>query len=343
MLNMRNLCPLFIILIIICGCVSNPSDAMTSPAGLTQLPYSIKDQSRIFIVPVLLPEDKEKDWFEKYFPSQDSSKRYEQNRLYTHLLSQKVNDVLNANRFISLTVKPVRAEDMTNPAFFDTLNVSYPSDYYILLYIYEITNSQKKIGRSLSYEDDGVYPMEQWEQQGFFRIRLELYEAAANNLIWQADLATNAIMINNKNISGTKSLDDLVSSLVLPDLYEKVNNKAIEQALLEITNLLFPLSVEINQGHKVKVDIFLYDRKASVDNILKGGRIKVRGLIPSKNSIYQVQEFVSDESGQTRIKLAEGFYDIHASIPSPDGRTRETGIQTLIIGNVRKINLVLPD
>lgn len=332
---------LILLLILLCGCASDIGIPQTLQSEVLQLPIKIKDKAKITIVPVLPLEQTSPNKPLEDFVRPDSKNKYEQDKYYTNVLASRIKDNLEKQSFVSLVTNAVSLENLDTPQFFEVLNLSYPSDYWAILYLYKITDTEKKIRETLSYDKDGVYPAEQWEQESKIHTRLELYESPDYCLIWQSDITTISVLTTERIISKTKPLDDLVHSLMQPHYYEEVNNSVITKAAQEMIDDFQSLSVEIRPKHLVKVEIYLYDKKISPDTFLKKGKIKITNLTSSKQNGNQEQEFVTDEAGEVRIKLPKGFYKIEASILPPNGELRSNTIQTLVIGDVRRINLVI--
>jgi hypothetical protein len=332
---------LLLILLILCGCTSGDTSTLTNQVKVFSLPIKIEEKSTIAVVPVLPPEpEKIHTFFSEDIAPEDAYDRYIQNKQYISILAYKIKDNLERKEFLSFVANPIRIEDFYQPEFFEVFNLSCPSDYYLIVYLYEITNSQKKIQEKVIYEKDGSYPIEQWEQEGHLRGRIELYETFNYSLIWQAEIKTHASILTKRNVSKTKALDNLISSLVLADYYEKVNNEVIDKSAYESVLSLESPTVEINPQNTVKVDIYLYDKKVSHDTLLKGIKIKISPIIPIMRGGL-TREFTTDEIGEVRIELPEGFYKIEVFLPLPNGELKTNIVQTLIIGSVRRINIVM--
>jgi len=343
---------LLLLILLLCGlapqgCAASKPTASQSPQVLpARIPVQIKDKAVIGIVPVLYPEPSKKKDFYDYFLPPPNKDKYEQSMRYTAIMANKIKDNLEQNGFVPFVATPARTEDLYAPEFFEVLKISCPADYCILVYLYELTDSEKKVGRVSPETEDG-YPVEQWQQDAIARSRIELYESANMNLIWQYDIMSNALMITEKKISGSKPLDDLAYSLIQPHYYEQINNEVILKTIQEITDAFKLLSVNINPNHKVKTDIYLYDKKVSNDNLLKDVTITItdiaitKGKITNQTSLALKQPFITDANGRVSVELPEGFYQIEALITTETAETRINKFKSLIIGDVRRINIIL--
>lgn len=358
--NMR-LIPISMLLLLLCGIapqgctMSKPTASQTSQILPARIPIQIKAKATIGIVPVLYPEPNRKKDFYDYFLSPPDQGKYEQSVRYTAVMANKIKDDLEQKGFAPFVSTPARTEDLYAPEFFEVLKISCPADYCILIYLYELTDSEKKVGRTPP-EKEGDSPVEQWQQDVIARSRIELYESTDMNLIWQYDITANTLLITEKKISGSKQLDDLAYSLIQPHYYEQINNEVILKTIQEMTGTLKSLSVNINPNHKVKTDIYLYDKKVSNYNLLKDMTITITGIIITKNKavgqtgLELKQPLITDANGRISVELPEGFYQIEASIPAvlpsfssseEAGEPRKHSLQTLIIGDVRRINIIL--
>lgn len=338
---------LLLLLLLICGCGSAPTAAFqTSQTQKALIPFQIKDKAVIGIVPVLSPEPSRKKDFYDYFLPPPEKDKYEQSRRYTAIIANQIKDNLEQKGFVPFVATPARTEDLYAPEFFEVTKISCPADYCIFIYLYELTDSEKKVGRVLP-EKEGDYPVEQWQQDAAARARIELYESTNMNLIWQYDIMNNALMITEKKISGSKPLDDLAYSLEQPHYYEQINNEVILKTVQEMLEVFKLLTANINPNHKVKTDIYLYDKKVSNDNLLKDVAITItsialiKGKTNRRPALLLKQQFITDANGQVSIELPEGFYQIEALIPTETNESRSNGFQSLIIGDVRRINIIL--
>ncbi len=360
---------LLLLILLLCGlapqgCAASKPTASQTPQVLpARIPVQIKEKSVIGIVPVVSPEpSRQKDFYDYFLPPPDKDK-YEQSMRYTAIIANKIKDNLEQKGFVPFVATPARTEDLYAPEFLEVLKISCPADYCLLVYLYELTDSEKKVGR-VPPEKEGGYPVEQWQQDVIARSRIEFYESANMNLIWQYDLITNALVITKKKISGSKPLDDLAYSFEQPHYYEQINNEVILKTVQEMTDMFKSLAVNINPNHKVKADIYLYDKKISNDNLLKDATITITNIALIKPAGFthikspppdlpEKQQFITDANGQVSIELPEGFYQIEALIPAliPNdsnssteaeaGEPRSNSFQTLIIGDVRRINIIL--
>lgn len=353
---------LLLILLLCGGCASSKPTVSQSPQVLSaKIPAQIKEKSVIGIVPVLYPEpSRKKDFYDYFLPPPDKDK-YEQSMRYTAIIANKIKDGLEQKGFLPFVATPARTEDIYAPEFFEVMKISCPADYCLFVYLYELTDNEKKVGR-IPPEKEGDYPIEQWQQDVVARARIELYESANMNLIWQYDIMSNALMITEKKISGSKPLDDLAYSLEQPHYYEQINNEVILKTIQEMMETFKSLAVNINFNHKVKTDIYLYDKKVSNDNLLKDATITITNIALIKPigfahikspppNLPEKQQFITDANGQVSIELPEGFYQIEALIPAvipsafnssiEAGKPRSNSLQTLIIGDVRRINIIL--
>ncbi|MDI6732572.1 MAG: hypothetical protein QME51_07360 [Planctomycetota bacterium] len=329
---------IFLILALLCGCATAPSPKIP-PLNQIQIPFEVREKSTISIIPVLLPKpEKKTEFYEFFLPSPDEEK-YRLNERYLYILANKVQEHLSEKGFISFVGNPVRTEDMYIPEFFEVLKASFPSDYCILIYLYEITNSERRIGRTSSYNGEWKHTIERWEQNSLAVSRIELYESANMSLIWQFNVNKNALMITEKKISGAKALDDLVHSFIQPHYYEQVNNDVIDSTTKEMMGAFQPLSVDINPKHTVKVSVYIYKAKVSSENLLKDVQVKILNLI--SEVVLKRWDFVTNESGQIDIDLPEGFYQIDTSVTNSDLTITTHSVKTLVIGNVRRINITL--
>lgn len=342
---------ILLLVLLLCGCNSSSPAAPQAPQTLTsRIPIQIKEKASIGIVPVLSPEPaKKKDFYDYFLPPPDKDK-YEQSRRYTAIMANKIKETLEQKGFVPFVTIPARTEDLYMPEFFEVLKISCPAEYCLMVYLYELTDSEKKVGR-VPPEKEGGYPVEQWQQDAIARARIELYESANMNLIWQYDIMNKALMLTEKKISGSKSLDDLAYSLEQPHYYEQINNEVIIKTIQEMMDAFKSLSVNINFSHKVKTDIYLYNSKVANENLLKDITITVTNIAFIKtNTSYQTnkepslvvkQQFTSDANGQVSVELSEGFYQIEAFTSTETDEPRSNSFQTLIIGDVRRINIIL--
>ncbi|MBI5779901.1 MAG: hypothetical protein HZA49_10690 [Planctomycetes bacterium] len=343
---------ILLLVLLLCGCNSSkPVAPQVSRILPTRIPAQIKEKSVIGIVPVVSPEpSRKKDFYDYFLPPPDKDK-YEQSRRYTAIMANKIKDDLEQKGFVPFVATLARTEDLYAPEFFEVLKISCPADYCLLVYLYELTDSETKVGR-LAPEKAGGYPVEQWQQDSAARARIELYESANMNLIWRYDVTAKALMLTEKKISGSKPLDDLAYSLEQPHYYEQINNEVILKTVQEMMESFKPLAVNINFSHKVKADIYLYDGKVANDNLLKDVTITITSIaliktdtsyhISKEPALAVTQQFTTDPNGQVSVELPEGFYRIEAVISSGTGEPRINSFQTLIIGDVRRINIILP-
>jgi len=343
---------ILLLVLLLCGCTSSNPVAPHPPQIIpTRIPIQIKEKSVIGIVPILSPEPSRKKDFYDYFLPPPNQDKYEQFRRHTAIIANKIKENLEQNGFTTFVATPARTEDLYAPEFFEVLKISCPSDYCILVYLYELTDSEKKVGRTPP-EKEGGYPVEQWQQDALARSRIELYESSNMNLIWQHDITNTALMITEKKISGSKPLDDLVYSLEQPHYYEQINNEVILKIFQEMMDTFKPLAVKMNFSHKVKTDIYLYDKQVTNNNLLKDAIITVTNIAPVTTSVNNQinkettlilkQQFITDANGRVSIELTEGFYQIEAFIPAETNEPRSNSVQTLIIGDVRRVNIILP-
>ncbi|HLD36881.1 MAG TPA: hypothetical protein VJC37_09180 [Planctomycetota bacterium] len=342
---------ILLLTILLCGCAaSNPAATQTSRILPTRIPFQIKDKAVIGIVPVLSPEPSRKKDFYDYFLPPPNQDKYDQSRRYTAIIANKIRENLEQKGFVPFVATPARTEDLYAPEFFEVLKISCPSDYCIIIYLYELLNSEKKVGRTDS-EKESSYPVEQWQHDAVARSRIELYESANMNLIWQHDIMNKALIITEKKISGSKPLDDLAYSLEQPHYYEQINNEVIIKIFQEMIDSFKALPVNINLNHKVKTDIYLYDKKMANDRTLKDTIITVTNIALIKtNTILQAskeptsavrQQFITDVNGRVSVELPEGFYQIEAFIPTTTGESKSNTFKSLILGDVRRINIIL--
>ncbi|MEW6026067.1 MAG: hypothetical protein AB1599_02060 [Planctomycetota bacterium] len=340
-----------LLVLLLCGCSSSdpavPQPAQTLPS---RIPAQLKEKASIGIVPVLSPEPaRKKDFYDYFLPPPDKDK-YEQSRRYTAIMANKIKGTLEQKGFVPFVTIPARTEDLYAPEFFEVLKISCPAEYCLIVYLYELTDSEKKVGRTPP-EKEGGYPVEQWQQDAIARSRIELYESPNMNLIWQYDVMNKALTITDKKISGSKPLDDLAYSLEQPHYYEQINNEVILKTVQDMMDAFRTLAVNLNANHKVKTDIYVYNQKVVNDNLLRDATVTVTCIAPAGSSapgqankgpaLVLKQHFTSDANGQVSVELPEGFYRIEAFIPSETGQASSNSFQTLIIGDVRRINIIL--
>ena len=339
------------------GCGSGPTAAIqTTRMQPAQIPFQIKDKAVIGLVPILAPEPARKKDFYDYFLPPPNKDKYEQSSRYTAIMANRIKDILEQSGFIPFVANSARTEDLYAPEFFEVLKISCPSDYCLLIYLYELTNNEKKVGR-VEPGKEGDYPVEQWQQDAIARSRIELYESADMNLIWQYNITANTLLITEKKISGSKALDDLAYSLIQPHYYEQINTEVALKTVQEMTEAFKSLAVNINLNNKVKTDIYLYRNKVSNDNLLKDITVTItdialiKGNKSSRGNRWPKQDLTTDANGQISIELPEGFYRFEALIPdairndlssaTKAGESMIHSLQTFIVGDVRRINIII--
>jgi hypothetical protein len=336
---------ILLVVLLLGGCAAGPApELQTVQIQSARIPFRIKDNAIIGLVPVLYPEpDLKKDFYDYFLPPPGKDK-YEQSKRYATLIANLIKEEVSQLGFTPFIASPARTEDLYAPEFFEVLKISCPAEYCVLIYLYELSDTEKKISR-IEPDKSGDTPVEQWQQDAIARTRIELYESANMNLVWQYDVNAKALMITEKKISGSKPLDDLAYSLIQPHYSEQINNEIIQSTIREMIRAFKSLTVKVNPSHKVKTDIRLYDAKISNDRLLKDVAVSITGIAlitDNENrpaTPWSGQQFTTDGNGQVSLELPEGFYRIEAAPLSGDTKTQK--IQTLIIGDVRRINIIL--
>lgn len=339
--------PALILLMILClcGCAAGTYKApQTITTRTARIPATIKEKAVIGLVPVLYPEPaRKKDFYDYFLPPPDKDK-YEQSKRYATMITNRIKESMEQLGFTPFVANPARTEDLYAPEFFEVLKISCPAEYCALIYLYELSNSEKKISR-IEPEQAGDTPVEQWQHDAMARARIELYESSDMNLIWQYDVNTQALLIAEKKISGSASLDDLAYSLLRPHYAEQVNNEVALSTVKEMIEAFKSLEVKVNPNHNVKTDIYVYDSRMSNDHLIKDATISVSdiGLLAESGkkpeSRQPDRQFITDANGQISLELPEGFYLIEARPAGAEQIIR--GIQILIIGDVSRINIIL--
>ncbi|MEK7449343.1 MAG: DUF4136 domain-containing protein [Planctomycetota bacterium] len=250
------------------------------------------------------------------------------------------------------------AEEIIRPGIFFESYTGQKYDYFFLVKIVSLnitedsSRKNKKIAEAGLGTDSGYAGprlVKQIDKKCEIALELEIYDARTGLLLWQNAAQGVAHNIEEYPHSGTKSLDDLVETILKnPNRFDKIIEDAIAGSVASLVNKFVNGDIVLDVNRLVKVYLNVYEKKNVPINLLPGVRIEiidrtvdntdrpVERNLPDGLTIPE--DIITKNTGGYDLELPEGYYHF---VVTKDNTSVE--LFTLVIGQVRNIDLVLPE